>query len=97
MLTCHTNLSTSSREASQSITPPTKTHTTATTTTLPFPSSFCIREPIPTPPSLFYPINLFMKVGLVKGQQYSLGTGPLTLHSKKENMGNQMRARRLCW
>lgn len=44
-----------------------------------------------------YPISLLSTVGLEKGQQYSLGTGPLTLHSKKENMGNQMRARRLCW
>lgn len=46
---------------------------------------------------IFYPISLFITVGREKGQQYSLGTGPLTLHSKKENMGNQMRARRLCW
>ncbi|KAF3842160.1 hypothetical protein F7725_024111 [Dissostichus mawsoni] len=38
-----------------------------------------------------------MKAGLLKGQWYWLGTGPFTLHSKKENMGNHMRALRLCW
>lgn len=47
--------------------------------------------------AVHYPISLLITAGLEKGQQYSLGTGPLTLHSKKENMGNQMRARRLCW
>lgn len=47
--------------------------------------------------SAHYPISLLIMAGLEKGQQYSLGTGPLTLHSKKENIGNQIRARRLCW
>lgn len=47
-------------------------------------------------PAVLHPISLLITAGLEKGQQYSLGTGPLTLHSKKENMGNQMRALRLC-
>lgn len=44
---------------------------------------------------ILYSIRVFMKAGLWKGQWYWLGTGPFTLHSKKENMGNQMRALRL--
>lgn len=39
-----------------------------------------------------HPISLFIIAGLEKGQQYSLGTVPLTLHSKKENIGNQILA-----
>lgn len=39
-----------------------------------------------------HPISLFIIAGLENGQQYSLGTVPLTLHSKKENIGNQILA-----
>lgn len=56
----------------------------------------CLTVPL-LHPAVLYPISLLITAGLEKGQQYSLGTGPLTLHSKKENMGNQMRALRLCW
>lgn len=44
-----------------------------------------------------HPMSLFIIVGFEKGQQYSLGTVPLTLHSKNENMGNQILALRLWW
>lgn len=43
-----------------------------------------------------HPISLFIIAGFENGQQYSLGTVPLTLHSKKENMGNQILALLLC-